>query len=243
MRVLAGICLAVAASTAVALEVPPTPTTWVSDHAGVLGSDARSRIDARLQALEQRTGHQVIAALFQSLEGESLEDFTVRCAEAWKVGRKGLDDGLIFFAFVGDRRMRLEVGYGLEDKVPDLIARRLLAEQVKPAFAQGNYAGGIEALVSSLERVFSGEPLPEPARRSSRRSFPLGTVVLIVLLLAVQLLSRGTGRRGFRGGTWGGFGGGGWGGGSGGGFGGGGFGGGFSSGGGSFGGGGASGSW
>jgi uncharacterized protein len=239
MRLLAGLCLAAAASTAVALEVPPTPTTWVSDQAGVLGGDARSRLDARLQALEQRTGHQVIAALFQSLEGESLEDFTVRCAEAWKVGRKGLDDGLIFFAFVGDRRMRLEVGYGLEDKVPDLIARRLLAEQVKPAFARGDYTGGIDALVSSLERVFAGEPLPEPARRTSRRSFPLGTVILVVLLLLAQILSRGTGRRGLRGGYWGGFGGGGFGGG---GFSGGG-GGGFSSGGGSFGGGGASGSW
>lgn len=238
MRALASFCLAVAASTAVALEVPPTPSTWVSDHAGVLGGDARSRLDTRLEALEQRTGHQVIAVLFESLEGESLEDFTVRCAEAWKVGRKGLDDGLIFFAFVGDRRMRLEVGYGLEDRVPDLIARRLLAEQVKPAFARGDYAGGIDALVSSLERVFAGEPLPEPARRTSRRSFPLGTVVLVVLLLLAQIVSRGTGRRGFRGGTWGGFGGGGWGSG-----GGGGFGGGFSSGGGSFGGGGASGSW
>jgi uncharacterized protein len=240
MRVLASFCLAVAASTAVALEVPPTPTTWVSDQAGALGGDARSRLDARLQALEQRTGHQVIAALFQSLDGESLEDFTVRCADAWKVGRKGMDDGLIFFAFVGDRRMRLEVGYGLEDKVPDLIARRLLAEQVKPAFARGDYAGGIEALVSSLERVFAGEPLPEPTRRASRRSFPLSTIIFVVLLLLAQLFSRGA-RRGFgpRGGYGGGFGGGGsWGGG-----GGGGFGGGFSSGGGSFGGGGASGSW
>ncbi|HNX50033.1 MAG TPA: TPM domain-containing protein [Thermoanaerobaculaceae bacterium] len=237
MRALAGFCLAVVATTAMALEVPPTPTTWVFDQAGVLGSDARERLDSRLQALEQRTGHQVIAALFQSLDGESLEDFTVRCAEAWKVGRKGMDDGLIFFAFVGDRRMRIEVGYGLEDKVPDLIARRLLAEQVKPAFARGDYAGGIDALVTSLEHVFAGEPLPPPQKRASGRAFPLPLIIFIVLLLVVQVLNRGAGRRGWRGGGyWGGFGGGG--------FGGGGFGGGgFSSGGGSFGGGGASGSW
>ncbi len=241
MRALARACLLVAASAA-ALEVPPAPTAWVTDRAGVLAPGDAARLDDRLRGLEQRTGHQVIAVLFPSLEGESLEDFTIRSAEAWKVGRKGIDDGLIFFAFIRDRRMRLEVGYGLEEKVPDAIASRLLAEQVKPAFGRGDYAGGIDALASSLERVFAGEPLPPPPRRDGR-AVPIGQLILLVVILLLLQGLGGRGRRGRRSGIWWGGGGGGWGS-SGGGssWGGGGFGG-FSGGGGSFGGGGSSGSW
>lgn len=238
MRVLAGAWL-LAAATAVALEVPPPPTAWVTDRAGVLAPADAARLDERLRGLEQRTGHQVIAVLFRSLEGESLEDFTIRCAEAWKVGRKGIDDGLIFFAFIQDRRMRLEVGYGLEDKIPDAVASRLLAEQVKPAFGRGDYAGGIDALAASLERIFAGEPLPPQQRRTGRSAF-FNLILLVVLLLIFQGLGR-RGRRGRRSGVWGG-GTGGWGPSGGGSWGGGGFGG-FSGGGGSFGGGGSSGSW
>ncbi|MGV8039314.1 MAG: TPM domain-containing protein [Thermoanaerobaculaceae bacterium] len=240
MRALAGACLLAAASAA-ALEVPPAPTAWVTDRAGVLAPGDAARLDDRLRGLEQRTGHQVITVLFPSLEGDSLEDFTIRAAEAWKVGRKGIDDGLVFFAFIQDRRMRLEVGYGLEEKVPDAITSRLLAEQVKPAFGRGDYAGGIDALTTSLERIFAGEPLPPPPRRGGR-AVPIGQLLLLVVILLLLQGLGGRGRRGRRSGIWWGGGGGGWGSSGGSSWGGGGFGG-FSGGGGSFGGGGSSGSW
>ena len=239
MRALGGACLLVAASAA-ALEVPPAPTAWVTDRADVLAPKEAARLDDRLRSLEQRTGHQVIVVLFPSLGGENLEDFTIRSATAWKVGRKGLDDGLIFFAFIQDRRMRLEVGYDLEEKITDALASRLLAEQVKPAFGRGDYAEGIGALVSSLERIFAGEPLPTPKRRSGHGSSVLPLIVTVVLLLLLQSLD-GRRRRGRRSGIWWG-GPGGWGSSGGSGWVGGGFGG-FSGGGGSFGGGGSSGSW
>ncbi|MBP1619834.1 MAG: hypothetical protein H6Q02_601, partial [Acidobacteria bacterium] len=90
--------LVLAAAPLAALEVPPTPTRHLTDFAGVASAGRVAEGDARLAALEQQTGHQVIAVIFRSLDGEALEDFTVRCAEAWRVGRKGLDDGVIFFA-------------------------------------------------------------------------------------------------------------------------------------------------
>jgi len=221
---------------ALALEVPPTPREYVTDFAGVIARQQVTAIDERLQGLEQRTGHQVIAVFFPSLEDEPLEDFTIRCAERWKVGRKGLDDGIIFFAFVRDRRMRLEVGYGLEDKVPDAVASRLLDNVVRPEFARGDFGGGVVALAGGLAGIFRGEPPPRPVRGTrSSPTFP-AVIAVVVLFLLVRALrsSRGGWRGGF--GGWGGF--------SGGGFSGGGFsGGGFSSGGGSFGGGGTSGSW
>jgi len=216
--------------------VPPTPREYLTDLAGVVAPQQAAAIDERLQGLEQRTGHQVIAVFFPSLENESLEDFTIRCAERWKVGRKALDDGIIFFAFVRDRRMRLEVGYGLEDKVPDAVASRLLDDVVRPEFARGDFGGGVLALAGALEGIFRGEPPPRPVRGTGSSPGLPAVIAIVVLFLLVRALRAG------RGGRRGGFGG--WGGFSGGGFSGGGFsGGGFSSGGGSFGGGGASGSW
>ncbi len=230
MLAVAAVC-ALTFARAWPLEVPPTPSDYLTDFAGVIGRQQASAVDDRLADLERRSGHQVIAVFFASLDGEPMEDFTIRCAERWKVGRKGLDDGAIFFAFIRDRRMRLEVGYGLEEKIPDAIARRLLDEDVRPAFAAGDFGGGVLALAGALDAIFRGEAPPRPVQRGRQSSgFPF-VLVLIILVILMRAL-RG-GRRGW--GGWGGISGG---------FSGGPFsGGGFSAGGGSFGGGGASGGW
>jgi len=253
-RAAAALVAWVAAAGALALEIPPAPTRYLTDLAGVVPGERAAQIEATLAAIEQRTGHQVVAVTFPSLEGEALEDFTMRVAEQWKVGRRSLDDGVIFFAFIAERRLRLEVGYGLEGTVTDALSSRLLAATVKPAFREGDYGAGILALATALESVFRGDPPPAPRERRGGGGEVALVVGLIVLLLLLQLLSRhgGSGsamrrggwstRGGGRRGPWDGYGGGFGGGSSGGGFGGGSFGG-FSSGGGSFGGGGASGSW
>ena len=220
---------AVVAAATAALEIPPTPRTYLRDAVSAIPPEQSAVVERELAALESRFGHQVIAVFFRSLEGESLEDFTVRCAERWKVGRKGLDDGIIFFAFTADHRMRLEVGYGLEANVPDAVAHRLLDETVRPAFARGDFGGGVIALAHGLAGVFSGEAPPPPRERRHDRSAGFVVVMLVFALLSAL----GRRRRGaFLPSYWGGFGGsGGW------------SSGGFSAGGGSFGGGGASGSW
>ncbi len=231
------LCFLLAAASAAALEVPPTPRTYFTDFAQVVPASQARTIDEELAGIEQRTGHQVLAVIFPSLEGESLEDFTIRCAERWKAGRKGLDDGVIFFAFLAQRRMRLEVGYGLEGTIPDALSGRIL-DLVKPHFARGDYGGGVLALAGALQKLFKGEPVPQ-ARERSRGSGGLGALFPLLFFIFISFLLGRLRRRGVRrsGIFWGGFGGGF--GGGGGGFGGGGF----SGGGGSFGGGGASGSW
>ena len=251
-RVLLAVTAGLLASTLGALEVPPAPTRYLSDSAGVVARDRAAEIEERLAAIEQNTGHQVLAVTLSSLEGDSLEDFTMRAAESWKAGRKGIDDGVIFFAFIDDRRLRLEVSYGLEATITDAVASQLLAATVKPAFRQGDYGGGILALAGALEAVFRGDPPPAPRKERTGGGEAALVLTLIVIVLVLQLIARhgqsgAAMRRGDwsprsrgRGGPWGGFGGGSWGGGS---SGGGSFGGGFSGGGGSFGGGGASGSW
>jgi uncharacterized protein len=234
-RLLASLSLLTFPITTAALEVPPPPHAYFTDYAGVVPAAAATQIEGRLAAIEQNTGHQVVVAVFRSLEGDSLEDFTIRCAERWKAGRKGLDDGVIFFVFPGDRRMRLEVGYGLEGTIPDAMSARLL-DLARPYFVQQDYGAGILAVVGGIDSLFKGEPPPE--RRSRRRDgTSLGdliTILLMLVFLPLLLARRGRRRSGL---WWGGFGGPGAGG-----FGGGGFGG-FSGGGGGFGGGGASGGW
>jgi uncharacterized protein len=234
-RLFASLSLLAVPLAAAALDVPPPPRAYFNDYANVVSAGTAAQIEGRLAAIEQNTGHQVVVAVFRSLEGDSLEDFTIRCAERWRVGRKGLDDGAIFFVFPDDRRMRLEVGYGLEGTIPDAMSARLL-DLAKPYFLQQDYGGGILAVVGGIDSLFKGEPPPE--RRARRRDgTSLGDLLTILLMLVFLplLLARRRGRR--PGIWWGGFGGPGAGG-----FGGGGFGG-FSGGGGGFGGGGASGGW
>jgi uncharacterized protein len=238
--------------------LPPAPSAYFNDYAGVVPAAEAARLDAKLAQFAKETTTQVVVAVFDSLPSPSLEDFTVRTAESWRVGRKDWDNGAVLFVFVKDRKLRIETGYGLEGALPDAIARRILDEQVVPRLRQGDWTGGLEAGIDGILAATRGEYKAEPVRQRPRAvQLPVLLIVLFFVVLLIWLASLGAlhmpsgrtySRRGPRRDSsyWGGssWGGGGWGGG--GGFGGGSFGGGgggFSGGGGSFGGGGASSSW
>ena len=122
----------------------------------------------------------------------SLEDFTNRTAESWKAGRKELDNGVVFFVFVRDRKMRIETGYGLEGALPDAIASRILNEQVVPHFRSGDWAGGIEAGVDGIIAATKGEYTAPPPKKARGLS-PLAVVLVILfLLLFLWLASQGS---------------------------------------------------
>ena len=229
----------------------------VNDYAGVMSQDQVRSLETRLAQFEQETGHQVAVLTIPTLDGEDIEGFSIRVAESWKIGKKGFDNGVILVVAVKDRRLRLEVGYGLEGVLPDAIAKRITGEYIVPRFRSQDFAGGIIAGTDAVLKVIKKEPLPESARKkgsdpgSGLNSFAMLAITIAVLAL-MAFASTGNRRRNsmwatrgrHRGpmifGGPGGFGGGGFGGG---GFGGGSDGGGFSGGGGSFGGGGASDSW
>lgn len=246
------VVLGVLALSALALEVPPAPLGRVSDFAGLLRPSDEQRIENRLEAIEKADSNQFVVAIFKSLQGDSLEDFSIRLADAWKVGHKGRDNGLILLIFTEDRKVRIEVGYGLEGAITDALSGRVIRDVLAPRFRQGDYAGGILAAVDALDAASRGEFKPLPDRKGGKGGVPAPVAGALPFLLfflflviaaarnrAAHLGSRS--RRRHPGGFWwigpGGFGGGGFGG-----FGGGG-GGGFSGGGGGFGGGGASGGW
>jgi len=254
---LAAAVLLASAAGARAQSPPPAPAHYFNDYAGVVAPDVATRLDQKLKAFDDQTSSQIVVAVFPELPSPSLEDFTVRAAQAWRVGRSKLSNGAVLFVFVKDRKMRIETGYGLEGALPDATAHRIIDERITPAFRNNDYAGGLEAGIDAMMAATRGEYTASPApARGGQSSGGFGSSFFLVLLVLfiVIAMSRGGrrgrtyGRRGYWGGGpwWWGGGGGGFGGGSFGGGGGGwsgGGGGGFSGGGGSFGGGGASGSW
>ncbi len=119
---------------------------------------------------------------------EEIEQYGIRVAEAWKLGRKGVDDGAILLVAKNDRRVRIEVGQGLEGALPDAIANRIIAETITPHFKLGDYDGGVEAGVDQMISVVNGEPLPEPDKKWERHS---GLGNMLPLLLVVVFVASG----------------------------------------------------
>ncbi|MBM3423370.1 MAG: TPM domain-containing protein [Chlorobi bacterium] len=220
-----------------ALDVPQL-TGRINDLAGMISPEVEADLDARLAGLEQKESTQIVILTVPSLEGDPIEDFSIRVAEAWKIGQKGVDNGVLFLVSRDDRKVRIEVGYGLEGRMTDLLAGRIVDSDVVPLFSAGQYDSGFRKGVESIILAVQGEYKAAPVKEK-RGSPSLALLVLIILFIYfIGQITRGRGPFIYGGGQGGGYyGGGSFGGG--GGFGGGGFGGG----GGGFGGGGASGSW
>jgi uncharacterized protein len=168
------------------VAVPPL-TARVTDLTGTLSGDAVTRIESKLKDLETRKGSQIAVLILPTTQPEDIEQFGIRVAEDWKLGRKGIDDAAILIVAKNDRRVRIEVGYGLEGALPDITAKRIIAETITPRFKQGDYDGGVEAGVDQMISVVNGEALPEPDRRWEG-SQGLGNL-LPLLLVAVFVVS------------------------------------------------------
>jgi uncharacterized protein len=157
--------LGAAAWHAAAQQGVPPLTAHVVDTTGTLSTDAVARLEQKLAAFEERKGSQIAVLLVRTTAPEAIEPYTLRVAEEWGIGRAQVDDGVVLVAAIDDRRMRFEVGYGLEGAVPDALARRIIAEVIAPRFYEGDYAGGLEAGLDALIGVIDGEPLPVPVAR------------------------------------------------------------------------------
>jgi uncharacterized protein len=186
---LAGVAGAADPPAAGVLPVPPL-TSRVTDLTGTLSAAERQALEAKLAAWEARTTNQLVVVIVPSTEPEPIEQYSLRIAEAWKIGQKGKDNGAIFLIAKDDRRMRIEVAYGFEGVLTDVTARRIIGETVAPYFKQGQFAQGINAGVDRIiEVVGTGEPLPVETTggRPTRHSFDFGNL-FIILLVAVPIV-------------------------------------------------------
>jgi uncharacterized protein len=230
--------------------IPPTPDRYFNDYAGVVSREAASRFNEQLAQFERDTSNQVLVAIFPKMQTDSdIADYTQRIAQSWGVGQKDRRNGAVLFVFKDDRKMFIQVGYGLEGALPDATAFDITERHIKPKFRAGDYEGGLTTGVDLICKAITGEykgsgkTVAEndkggPIETKVIPFLPFVIFFIILLMIARRSKRRGWGYTGMGGPFIGGWGGGGWSGGSsGGGFSG------FSGGGGSFGGGGAGSSW
>ena len=209
-------------------EIPPAPTQWVTDRAGIMSDPAQQSLNRRLAAYEAQTGHQIIVWIGQSTGPVPIESFSIEAFEQWKLGRAELDDGLAIFIMVEDRAIRIEVGYGLEPVITDLVASQVIRSTMIPAIERNAWDAavieGVEAIVATIEGRAGGLP-PDPGAGAAQQptdpraktikivAIVIGVILFLILLvkyprLALLLLFF-VGRGGGRNGGGGGFGGGG----------------------------------
>jgi uncharacterized protein len=142
----------------------PSLRARVTDLSGTLTQEQIGSLENRLAAFEKQKGSQIALLLVPTTQPETIEQYSIRVADQWKLGRKGVDDGILVLFASNDRTVRIEVGRGLEGALPDAIAKRIISEVMIPFFKQGDYYGGLSAGVERLIKVIEGEPLPEPAQ-------------------------------------------------------------------------------
>ncbi|MFP8836148.1 TPM domain-containing protein [Hydrogenophaga sp. XSHU_21] len=191
IRTLAAVLLWLAApgpAWAQGLQPVPELRARAMDFTGTLDAGALQRIEARLAALEQSQGTQLVVVMVATTAPEDIADYTQRLGDAWKIGRREVGDGVLFVIAKDDRRLRIAPAKTLEGALPDLLARRIIDQAVTPAFRQGDYAGGIEAGIARIESVVKGEALPEP-EPSPARAPGDWTDGLVFLLFAVPMVA------------------------------------------------------
>ncbi len=175
--------------SAIAQTAVPALSGRVVDQTGTLNRDQKAALEQTLQAFEARKGSQVAVLLVPTTEPETIEQFSLRVAEQWKLGRKKVDDGALLIVAKNDRTLRIEVGYGLEGALGDLVAKRIVSDVIVPRFKQQDFAGGIAAGVDQMIRVIDGEALPPP--RAASRSSSLGDLEQYAPILFVLAMVAG----------------------------------------------------
>ena len=194
-RVAAVAALLLVSLFAMAEDRPVPPLTGrVVDETETLTAEQKRTLEEHLQAFEQRKGSQIAVLITGTTFPEPIESYSIRIADAWKIGRKGVSDGILVVVAKSDRVMRLEIGYGLEGAIPDAMARRLIDEIFIPGFREGHFYEGLSAGIDRMIKVIDGEPLPavsqSNAGRGDSRSIESYFVLFIVATLAFGGLLR-----------------------------------------------------
>jgi uncharacterized protein len=182
LTLVATICLATLARADV--SVPPL-NGRVVDLTGTLSGAAVNRLETKLAALEAAKGSQIAVLILPSTQPEDIEQYGIRVAEQWKLGRKGVDDGAILLVAKDDRRVRIEVGYGLEGALSDAVCNRIIDETISPHFKVGEFDAGVEEGVKQMISVAEGEQLPAPDRRWERKGNLTSLLPFMLVLVVV----------------------------------------------------------
>ncbi len=164
------------------VEVPQLRSP-VTDLTGTLTAEQAATLDQRLRSFEAQKGSQIALLIVPTTQPETIEQYAIRVAETWKIGRRGTDDGIVLVVAIQDRAVRIEVGYGLEGALPDVIANRITDQVIVPRFREGDYYGGLSAAIDRIIAVLEGEPLPEPEQRRAPSGEGFGNLLPLLFML------------------------------------------------------------
>src|SRR6266850_4877456 len=187
LQLLLAFLLPVAFTAAAAAADIPALKARVTDLTGTLNGQQSTALEQTLAEFEARKGAQIAVLLVQTTQPEAIEQYAVRVQESWKLGRKGVDDGALLVVAKNDRKVKIEVGYGLEGILPDAIAKRIIEDDILPRFREGDFYGGIRAGVDRIMRVVEGEKLPPPIARSHPQAEGFNTSWIVPILLLVVI--------------------------------------------------------
>jgi uncharacterized protein len=192
IRALASLALGLAlAGASVAQAPPPAFESYVVDQTGTLTAAQQSSLEEKLTAFQKRKGAQVAVLIVPTTNGEDIAQYGVRVADAWKIGRKGVDDGVILIVAKDDRALRIQTQYGVEGTLTDSVAGRIIRETIVPLLRQGDFFGGINAGLDQILRVVDGEslPAPQPEWKDEGGSPPIGFLLMAGFMIAGVLRS------------------------------------------------------
>jgi len=191
---LAGILCLLFCLPAFGLAVPERPEGRITDRTRTLTRDQIAALERKLAAFERETTNQIAVLLIPSLEGDSLEDYSIRLAEKWKIGQQGRNNGVILLIVKNDRKLRLEVGYGLEGALPDALAGTIIRNEISPRFRDGQFYQGIDAGVNAVIAATKGEYKASPKRKRSQMEawipFLIAGAFLVFFMLAASRARR-----------------------------------------------------
>jgi uncharacterized protein len=182
------ICLALALCWSLSVQAQiavPTLSGRVTDETATLSVEQKAALEQTLQTFEARKGTQIAVLMVPTTAPESIEQYALRVAEQWKLGRKKVDDGAVLVVAKADRALRIEVGYGLEGALNDATSERIISEIIAPRFKQGDFYGGLTAGVDQIIRVANGEPLPAPADRPVQGTVGIVQYLPVIFILAL----------------------------------------------------------
>jgi uncharacterized protein len=178
-------------ATATTLQPVPPMTTRIKDLTNTLSESQKQTLEKKLTDFETRKGSQIAVLMLPSTQPEAIEQYALRVASQWKLGRKKVDDGVLLVVAKEDRNVRIEVGYGLEGALNDAICKRLISEYVLPSFKQGNYYEGIDSVVTNMIRVIDGEPLARPTAKAAETGWDLFFLLLPFVIVFILLFAGG----------------------------------------------------
>jgi uncharacterized protein len=192
-----GLCFALGSHSFAAEVIPPKPDRYFNDYAGVVSKDTAFRFNEQLAQFERETSDQIVVAMFPKMQSDSdIADYTQRVAQAWGVGQKERRNGVVLFVFIHDRKMFIQVGYGLEGALPDITAFDITEYKIKPHFRNGDYEGGMTAGIDSILKAIrgeykgSGKTVAEEGRGGGASSLWFFILFLIALIVISRVLRR-----------------------------------------------------